>query len=112
MTDCAKKLSDKVDLEPEVEAHLLVVIEEVLDQSKNLASYASIRLDKLSCLDKEERAFFKQGQSFLRDVPRRHWLVANISTEPTGDLLDVCQQVGGGWGQGPTNLSPLKNVQS
>ena len=59
MTDCAKKLSDKVDLEPEIEAHLLVVIEEALDQSETFASYASMRLDKLSCLDKEERALIQ-----------------------------------------------------
>ena len=30
MTDCAKNLSDKVDLNPEIEAHMLVVIEELL----------------------------------------------------------------------------------
>ena len=65
MTDCAKKFSDKVDLEPEVEAHLLVVIEEVLDQSKNFASYASIRLDELSFLDKEETAFFQARPKLL-----------------------------------------------
>ena len=61
MTDCAKKLSDKVDLEPEIEAHLLVVIEEALDQSENFASYASMRLDKLSRLDKEESTYSSEA---------------------------------------------------
>ena len=59
MADCAKKLSYKVDLEIEIEAHLLVVIEEALEQSENFASYASMRLDELSRLDKEERALIQ-----------------------------------------------------
>ena len=59
MADCAKKLSDKVDLEPEIEAQLLVVIEEALDQSESLASYASMRLDEFSRLGKEEKAFIQ-----------------------------------------------------
>ena len=59
MADCAKKLSDKVDLEPEIEAQLLVLIEEALDQIKSLESYASMRLDELSRLDKEEKALIQ-----------------------------------------------------
>ena len=55
MADCAKKLWDKVDLEHEIEAYLLVVIEEALDQNESLALYASMRLDQLSRLDKEDK---------------------------------------------------------
>ena len=39
MTDCAKKLSDKADIKPEIDNQLLVVTEELLDQSKNLRQY-------------------------------------------------------------------------
>ena len=38
---------------------MLVVIEEALDQSEHFASYASMRLDEHSCLDKEERALIQ-----------------------------------------------------
>ena len=53
MSDCDLKLNWKLELDTEIEAHLLVVIEEALDKSENLASYANKRLDELSCLDKE-----------------------------------------------------------
>ena len=35
MTDCAKKLSDKADIKTEIDVQSLVVIEELLGQSKN-----------------------------------------------------------------------------
>ena len=47
IADCAKKLSDKVGLEADIEDHLLVVIEEALEQSGRLAIYANMRLDEL-----------------------------------------------------------------
>ena len=78
ITDCAKKLSDKVDLEPEIEAHLLVVLEEVLDQSKNLASPASMRLDELSPIDKEERALIQARPRLSYEVFK-----GDIGTWPT-----------------------------
>ena len=78
MTDCAKKLLDKLDLEPEVEAHLLVVIEEALDKSENLASYASMRLDELSRLDKEERQLIQARPKLSYEVFR-----GDIGTWPT-----------------------------
>ena len=59
MADCAKKLSDKVNLEPEIEAQLLVIIEEALDQSESLSTYANMRLDELSRIDKEEKALIQ-----------------------------------------------------
>ena len=39
IADCAKKLSDKVDLEAEIDDQLLVVIEEALEQRGRLATY-------------------------------------------------------------------------
>ena len=48
MADCADKLSDKVDLEADIDEQLLVVIEEALEQSGRLATYANMRLDELS----------------------------------------------------------------
>ena len=47
MTDCAKKLSDRVDLKLDIDDQLLVVIEEALEQSETLATYANMRLDEL-----------------------------------------------------------------
>ena len=60
MADCAKKLSDKVDLEPYIEAQLLDVIEEAFEQSESLATYANMRLDELSRIDKEEKALIQE----------------------------------------------------
>ena len=47
MTDCAKKLSDRFDLEVDIDDQLLVVIEEALEQSETLPIYANMLLDEL-----------------------------------------------------------------
>ena len=59
MADCAKKLLVKVDLETDIEDQLLVLIEEALEQSESLATYANMRLDELSRIDKEEKALIQ-----------------------------------------------------
>ena len=59
MADYAKKLSDKVDLEADIDDQLLVVIEETLEQSESLATYANMRLDELSRIKEEEKALIQ-----------------------------------------------------
>ena len=59
MTDCAKKNSDKVDAETDMEETSLVVIEETLDRAERLAFYASLRLDELATLKEEEKALMQ-----------------------------------------------------
>ena len=48
MSECAAKLSSKLDIEADIEAHILVVIEQALTESGNVASYANKQLDELS----------------------------------------------------------------
>ena len=45
MTEYAKKLSEKVKIEPDINDQLLEVIKDLLEQSEKLESYAGIRLD-------------------------------------------------------------------
>ena len=49
MTECAKKLAEKAKAEPDIDEHLLDVIDDLLEQSQKLEKYASIRLDQLAC---------------------------------------------------------------
>ena len=56
MSDCASKLSAKLDLEEDLEAHLFVVIEQALDESEDLLEHAMQRLDELATDKKEARA--------------------------------------------------------
>ena len=46
----------KLDLEEDIEAHLLTVIEAALDKSEDLAEHAMQRLDELARDEKEARA--------------------------------------------------------
>ena len=59
MTDCTKKLSNKVDLEADIDDQLLVVIDKALEQSETLATYANMRLDELSKIESEEKALIQ-----------------------------------------------------
>ena len=56
MSDCALKLSAKLDLEEDIEAHLWTAIEAALDESEELAEHAMQRLDELATDEKEARA--------------------------------------------------------
>ena len=56
MSDCASKLSAKLDLEKDIEAHRLTVIEVALDKGEDLAEHAMQRLDDLARDEKEARA--------------------------------------------------------
>ena len=59
MMDCAKKLSDRVDVETDIEETFLVVIEETLEKAESLAFYATLRLDELATLKEEEKALMQ-----------------------------------------------------
>ena len=56
MSDCASKLSAKLDLEEDLEAQLVVVIEQALDESEDLAEHAMQRLDELATDEREAPA--------------------------------------------------------
>ena len=56
MSECASKLSTKLDLEEEIEPNLLVVIEAAFNESEELAECAMKRLDELSRDEIEARA--------------------------------------------------------
>ena len=47
MSDCASKLSAKLDGEEDLEAQLVVVVEEALEESEGLAKGAMQQLDQL-----------------------------------------------------------------
>ena len=81
MADCAKKLSDKVDLETDIEGQLLVAIEEALEQSESLATYANMRLDELSRIDKEEKALIQARPKLSYET-----FQGDIGTWPTFQL--------------------------
>ena len=68
MSDCASKFSAKLDLEEDLEAHLLVVIEQALGESVDLAINAMQRLDELATDEKEARA----NVSARRYIPIPH----------------------------------------
>ena len=59
MENCTKKLSDEVELEVDIGDQLLVMINEALDQSGRLATYANMRLDELSKLEREEKVLIQ-----------------------------------------------------
>ena len=48
LTECAQKLAERAETEPDLDDHLLDVMEDLLEQSKKLEKYASIRLDQLA----------------------------------------------------------------
>ena len=56
MSDCASKLSAKLDLEEDLEAQLVVVIEQALEESEDLAEHAMGQLDELATNEREARA--------------------------------------------------------
>ena len=114
MTDCAKKLLDKVDLEPEIEAHLLVVIEEALDQSEHFASYASMRLDKLSLLDKEERALIQARPKLSYEVFRGDigtWATFQQNQQEIYKMFANKSAIDGGEGQQIFQLSKIPSQE-
>ena len=53
MSDCASKLSAKLDLEEDLEAHLVEVIEQALEESEDLAEHAMQQLDELATNERE-----------------------------------------------------------
>ena len=48
MTECARKLAERAEAEPDLDDHLSDVIEDLLEQSEKLEKYASIRSDQLA----------------------------------------------------------------
>ena len=114
MADCAKKLSDKVDLEPEIEAHLLVVIEEALDQSETLVSYASMRLVELSRLDKEEKALIEAWPKLSYEMFRgdsRTWPTFQENQQEIYKMFANKAAVDGGEGQQIYQVSKILNAE-
>ena len=56
MSDCASKLSAKLDVEDDLEAQLVVVVERALEESEGLAEGAMKQLDQLGSSEREARA--------------------------------------------------------
>ena len=56
MSDCASKLSAKLDLEDDLEAQLVVVVERAMEESEDLAEGAMKQLDELASSEREARA--------------------------------------------------------
>ena len=56
MSVCASKLSAKLDLEEDLEAQLVVVIEQALEESEDLEEQAVQQLDELVTNEREARA--------------------------------------------------------
>ena len=56
MSDCASKLSAKLDGEDDIEPQLLVMAERVLEESEGLAESAMEQLDNLASSEREARA--------------------------------------------------------
>ena len=56
MSDCASKLSAKLDGEDDIEPQLLVMAELVLEESESLAERAMKQLDNLASSERETRA--------------------------------------------------------
>ena len=55
MKKTLKDLSDKHEFETGVEAHLAVVIEAALEETESLGLFASIQLDELCRINREDR---------------------------------------------------------
>ena len=56
MSVCASKMSAKLDLEEDLEAQLVVVIEQALEESEDLEEHAVQQLDELVTNERETRA--------------------------------------------------------
>ena len=56
MSDCASKLSAKLDVEDDLEAQLVEVVERALEESEGLAEGAMQQLDQLASSEREARA--------------------------------------------------------
>ena len=56
MSDCASKFSAKLDGEEDLEAQLVVVVEQALEESEGLAEGAMQQLDQLASSEREARA--------------------------------------------------------
>ena len=56
MSDFASKLSAKLDVEDDLEAQLVVVVERALEENEGLAEGAMRQLDQLALSERETRA--------------------------------------------------------
>ena len=110
MADCAKKLSDKVDLEADIDDQMLVVIEEALEQSESLATYANMRLDELSRIKEEENALIQARpklsyETFQGDVGT--WATFQQNQQEIYKMFTNKAAVDGGEGQQIYQLSKI-----
>ena len=55
MTECARKLAERANTEPDIDDHLLYVIKDLLEQSQKLEKYTCIRLDQLARHKEKEK---------------------------------------------------------